>query len=400
MKAHPDIIIIEVLELIKTFLTNLKIPFELIFENKKIKLMLFKNLDENTSQFKRIFDKLNSLVTEMNINKVKIIVIDSEFPTLEVATSYSSWLKSGPYDCGNTCRVAFSCKADKMTECAASLSLMSEANGSAMRNTPIPCIFHKLPYKTIAEFAREDARLSHPSKVCQDVNALYSIAIAYLINNPGDNKGAIELVENWKSVDKTVKEWLEDSKQDLSTIDCNTNIGHVKHAFTLAFHFLRNKTDYETAIFETLKKNADTDTNACIVGGLIAALHGYSSIPDYMKDPVLKFDPSTLKLALKGNWRPSKYKPAHILEFAESCSLEKLDYIKGALVGALVGDAAGVTLEFFNKPITSELAKRAMKMPGGGVFNVAPGQISDDGELTLSLCHALRKNIKIYKITK
>lgn len=31
----------------------------------------------------------------------------------------------------------------------------------------------------------------------------------------------------------------------------------------------------------------DTDTNAAIVGGMIGALHGASSIPEYMKMPVL-----------------------------------------------------------------------------------------------------------------
>lgn len=42
----------------------------------------------------------------------------------------------------------------------------------------------------------------------------------------------------------------------------------------------------------------------------------------------------------------------------------------GAIMGALIGDAAGVTLEFINKPITREMADVAMSMPGGGALNV------------------------------
>jgi len=34
----------------------------------------------------------------------------------------------------------------------------------------------------------------------------------------------------------------------------------------------------------------DTDTNACIVGGLIGAACGAESIPDHMKTPVLSCD--------------------------------------------------------------------------------------------------------------
>lgn len=40
--------------------------------------------------------------------------------------------------------------------------------------------------------------------------------------------------------------WLEYSRRPLSDY-CNVNIGHVKHAFVLAFSFLRLGTKYETA---------------------------------------------------------------------------------------------------------------------------------------------------------
>jgi ADP-ribosyl-[dinitrogen reductase] hydrolase len=60
-----------------------------------------------------------------------------------------------------------------------------------------------------------------------------------------------------------------------------------------------------------------------------------------------------------------------------------------SLIGALVGDAAGATLECYYDPITEEMALAAMRMPGGGVHRVGPGQITDDGELCLSLWRAL-----------
>src|SRR3954467_9449777 len=61
----------------------------------------------------------------------------------------------------------------------------------------------------------------------------------------------------------------------------------------------------------------------------------------------------------------------------------------GAVLGALVGDAAGAVLEFYTRPIEEADVARALTMPGGGTWNVAPGQITDDGELTMSLIHAL-----------
>jgi ADP-ribosylglycohydrolase len=62
------------------------------------------------------------------------------------------------------------------------------------------------------------------------------------------------------------------------------------------------------------------------------------------------------------------------------------------MIGALVGDAAGATLEFCRKNITEEMALQAMTMPGGGVIGVGPGQITDDGELTLALWRALNSD--------
>jgi ADP-ribosyl-[dinitrogen reductase] hydrolase len=65
------------------------------------------------------------------------------------------------------------------------------------------------------------------------------------------------------------------------------------------------------------------------------------------------------------------------------------DAALGAVLGALVGDAAGAVLEFFGRSITAGDVAHALTMPGGGTWDVAPGQITDDGELTMSLLHAL-----------
>lgn len=66
-----------------------------------------------------------------------------------------------------------------------------------------------------------------------------------------------------------------------------------------------------------------------------------------------------------------------------------MDYAYGAFAGALVGDSAGSTIEFMHGTISKEFAQAAMRMPGGGVLHVAPGQITDDGELAISLARAL-----------
>lgn len=60
----------------------------------------------------------------------------------------------------------------------------------------------------------------------------------------------------------------------------------------------------------------------------------------------------------------------------------------GSLLGAAYGDAAGARLEFTNEIKIREVEK-AMNLQGGGVFQVAPGQVTDDTELSIQLFRAL-----------
>ena len=251
-------------------------------------------------------------------NVLKTALPTDPYPLDKVALAYSDWYKSNPFDIGQTCGRAFGSivlaeregllagsPAELMMKKAKEYNMFSEANGALMRSTPIAVYYSDQNPLKIAEYARQDAMLSHPNEVCQDCNAIYTVAIAHLIQYPGDADGAIKIAESIPVCDK-VKSWL---KESCESVVCDRNIGHVKHAFTLAFAHLRQKTSYEMAIYDTLLKGGDTDTNAAIVGGLIGTLHGYESIPEYMRIPVEKFDSSTHDPGetLLGYWRPREY---------------------------------------------------------------------------------------------
>jgi ADP-ribosylglycohydrolase len=56
------------------------------------------------------------------------------------------------------------------------------------------------------------------------------------------------------------------------------NIGYVKIAFCWAFYYLKYKYPFENALYDILYRGGDTDTNACIVGGLLGARDGVSNL--------------------------------------------------------------------------------------------------------------------------
>lgn len=69
----------------------------------------------------------------------------------------------------------------------------------------------------------------------------------------------------------------------------------------MSFYYLLESTNYEavgtdwsqvyyTAIKETIQEGGDTDTNACIVGGMMGALVGIHNIPKHQLDKLMTFN--------------------------------------------------------------------------------------------------------------
>lgn len=250
-------------------------------------------------------------------------------PVTNMIRAYAEWLKSRPFDVGGTCRYAFA-QASRVvgaTPEGESLNykavqgmyaeindanMESEANGCLMRSTAIACWVARDPETPVIralQAAEADAELSHPNVVCREVNAIYVAACTLLMRGVTPEEVVKKLTEYVEKdvTSPAVRTWfLKDSLTDLGAMDCKVNAGHVRWAFTLAMHFLRRpEVSYEDAIRITLMKGGDTDTNACIVGGLVAC---YQPIPSYMLDPVLAFDCTACGgSGSRGRKRPALY---------------------------------------------------------------------------------------------
>lgn len=69
-------------------------------------------------------------------------------------------------------------------------------------------------------------------------------------------------------------------------------MGWLLRAFVLSFYYLlrhetyssqnKEKIMYHDSIRQTIQEGGDTDTNACIVGGMLGALFGIKFLPSYM----------------------------------------------------------------------------------------------------------------------
>lgn len=65
------------------------------------------------------------------------------------------------------------------------------------------------------------------------------------------------------------------------------------------------------------------------------------------------------------------------------------DRAYGAIMGALVANACGSFTDKSKRQLQAPQVFHVMSMPGGGYHGTAPGQITDDGELTMCLLRAI-----------
>ncbi|HSO31005.1 MAG TPA: ADP-ribosylglycohydrolase family protein [Labilithrix sp.] len=221
------------------------------------------------------------------------------------ADHYARWVASDPFDIGATTRSAMGCLRDPraaararehgvatvMAEAAQERCMASKANGSLMRATPLGVWGASRSDEGLVAATRDDARLSHPNPACVDAAVVYVLAVASLVRAPEDVDRALALALGWATANACaeVRGWLDDARAG-TRVPYSPQDGFVRIAFTHAFRHLVAGTFYVDALRETLAGGGDTDTNACIVGGLLGARWGASAIPAPMRAAVLECD--------------------------------------------------------------------------------------------------------------
>jgi ADP-ribosyl-[dinitrogen reductase] hydrolase len=222
------------------------------------------------------------------------------------AERYAAWVASDPFDIGGTTAASLGALRDAgfraiaevhgpdvaMERAAAARCMESKANGSLMRSSPLGVWGARFDDDdVIAAAAIGDAKLSHPNASCTGAAAAYAIAIASLVRAPGDRDAAIGRARAWVDAhaEDEVRAWLADALEGRLPAFTPQD-GFVRIAFTHAFAHLAKGSDWERAVRETLAGGGDTDTNACIVGGLVGAACGVGAIPERALRAVLECD--------------------------------------------------------------------------------------------------------------
>lgn len=257
-----------------------------------------------------VWDTLDGQPTddsEMALTLARLLVKTGIYDADKAREEYVAWLYSRPFDCGET-------TIDGLT---GNPNFKSQANGALMRISPLGIWGSNFELRQVADWAKQDASITHPNPICSQVNALFAMGIAHAIKSGCDNFELYENIRQWAiemNVDSIVLEII-DAAQMEPPVDYLENEGWVLTAFQNALYQLCNAPNLEEGIVDSIMQGGDTDTNAAICGALLGSVYGRNQIPQRWIDGLQSCRPSNENPKSKRP-RPEKFWPTDVLELS------------------------------------------------------------------------------------
>jgi ADP-ribosylglycohydrolase len=187
-----------------------------------------------------------------------------------------------------------------------------------MRISPLGIFGAKHDLEHVAEWARQDAAITHPHPVCQQANALFTMAIAHAVHHGCDARILYEQIVTWAKdmdADRSLLDAVQGAAEAPPT-DYVHQQGWVLTALRNALWQLLHAPNLEEAVVDTVMRGGDTDTNAAICGALLGAVWGRNAIPDQWTECVLNCRPAAGQPHVRRP-RPECFWPVDALELVE-----------------------------------------------------------------------------------
>lgn len=247
--------------------------------------------------------------SEMALMLARTLVHHGRYQANQARDAYLFWFNSDPFDCGHTTAVGLQGRPN----------LQSQANGAMMRISPLAIFGAHSPLPQLADWARQDAAITHPHPLCQEANALFVMAIASAIRQPLAADALYEQIVAWAQQTAVAHPTLLDATlraADERPSDYQQQQGWVLIAWQNALWQLCHAPDLETAVVDTVMQGGDTDTNAAICGALLGAVYGVEAIPAQWRQALLDCRPEAGRDGVYRP-RPIPFWPADALWLAE-----------------------------------------------------------------------------------
>jgi ADP-ribosylglycohydrolase len=160
----------------------------------------------------------------------------------------------------------------------------ANGNGSLMRVLPL-ALWHQGSDQQLIEDAYTQSHITHAhlrSKVCC---ALYCLWARSILNG-------LDIEPAWSDAVARLRQCLQDRQEDLQQLELyirpdefvqGTGSGYVVDCLNSARYALQKKS-YQDVIKSSIALGRDTDTTACVAGGIAGLYFGYHAIPQLWLD--------------------------------------------------------------------------------------------------------------------
>lgn len=149
-------------------------------------------------------------------------------------------------------------------------------NGSLMRTLPVALWLYEESDQIVIAVAESQSFVTHPHKKAQICCAMQALLAKYLLKGLSKDDAINAMIV------AAIAEYDQDPEfLDIMKAENNEPMGsgYVVDSLWSALYAFRVGKNYEDVIRTAIKLGEDTDTTACIAGGLAGIYYGYSGIP-------------------------------------------------------------------------------------------------------------------------
>ncbi|ANB50762.1 putative ADP-ribosylglycohydrolase [Powai lake megavirus] len=201
-----------------------------------------------------------------------------------VSKKYHEWYLSDPFDMGKTTKNSVSQNSlVNMINASKKYNSESLSNGFLMRLFGLVSMYYDRNINDLIDAVKLDVILTHSHFEAKNIAIIYAIILWKAIQGINskniyewlrNNTKYSELIKSiFNAVDNNEKQFIYNMQTySLDMVDSEI-FGFVGFALWFVFKCLKYHNNYENAIIDVISYGGDTDTNACIVGAIMAALY-------------------------------------------------------------------------------------------------------------------------------
>lgn len=160
-------------------------------------------------------------------------------------------------------------------------------NGSLMRMVPVSLWTSTYPLEQQVSISHDCSRITHAHVRSQVCCALYSLLMRHVLSGSRPETGWEAAVASLGRLYSRSERWPDACSRELELVvdyrDASGS-GYVVDSLRSSLMCLFGGDDYQSVVRAAVRLGRDTDTTACIAGGLAGAMFGLGSIPRDWRD--------------------------------------------------------------------------------------------------------------------